>query len=320
MLNNIFFSANAVFPLVILIFFGFCLKHEKFGLFKNPKEFFNQIDRLVFHVALPVYVFNELSATRAETIFNIKLVIYCMSGVLLSFLTFSLVAPIFIKQKTSRGAFVQGVSRSNYAILGLPLAGNLFGDAGLRTATLILPVSVILFNVLSVIVLSLNAENTENQGSVHRIISGIIKNPLIIAVILALPFMLLKISLPTVMQKSLNYIGNISTPLALMSLGAGIDLLVLKNNIKLPLTASLIKTVVSPLIFVIPAVLLGFRDAALVVIFVLFASPTAVGSYIMAKNTKNNYELAGQIVVLTTVICPVTIFAGSLILKSLGFI
>lgn len=320
MLNNIIFSVNAVLPLVILIFFGFCLKHEKLGLFKNPKEFFNQVDRLVFHVALPVYIFNELSGAATENIFNIKLVVYCVSGLLLLFLTLSLFAPLFIKKKTSRGAFIQGVSRSNFALLGVPLAGNLFGHLGLSTAALVLPFAILVFNVLAVVALAVNSDSAENQGNPRRIISGIITNPLIISVILALPVMLLKISIPTVMQKSLSYIGNMSTPLALISLGAGIDLLVLKNNIKLPLTAALMKTVLSPLIFVIPAVLFGFRDAALVVIFVLFASPTAVGSYIMAKNMKSDYELAGQIVVLTTVICPVTIFTGSLILKSLGLI
>jgi len=111
-----------------------------------------------------------------------------------------------------------------------------------------------------------------------------------------------------------------STPLALISLGSGIDLQILKSKVRLSLIASLIKTVVCPIIFVIPAILLGFRDAALVVIFVLFAAPTAVSSYIMAKNMKSDYELAGQIVVLTTTICPATVFIGSFILKSLGLI
>ena len=320
MLSNIIFSVNAVFPLVILMFLGFCFKQEKLRLFKNPKEFFNQIDRLVFHAALPVYIFNELSATRTENIFNIKFMAYSISGLTFSFLFFSLITPVFIKKKTSRGAFIQGVSRPNFALLGVPLTGNLFGNLGLSTAAIILPFAIIIFNVLSVVVLAVNTDNAENQNSAGKIIRGIITNPLIIAVIFALPFMLFDISLPTVMQKSLGYLGGMSTPLALMSLGAGIDFVVLKNSAKLPLTASLIKTVIAPLVFVIPAVLLGFRDAALVVIFVLFAAPTAVGSYIMAKNMKSDYELAGQIVVLTTVICPFTVFIGSLVLKSLGLI
>ena len=323
MLNNIIFSVNAVFPLVILMILGFCLKQKKLGLFKNPKEFFNQADRFVFQFALPVYVFSELSGAQIENIFNANLVIYCMSGLLLSFIIVILIAPAFIKKRASRGAFIQGACRSNFALLGMPLAGNLFGDIGLKTAALILPFVILLFNTVSVIVLAVNAdysENPEKQDTLSRIIGGIIKNPLIIAIIIALPFMIFKISLPTVVQRSVNYIANTAAPLALISLGAGIEPEVLKSKVKLSLIASILRTIVCPVVFVIPAVLLGFRDAALVVIFVLFAAPTAVGSYIMAKNMNSDYELAGQIVALTTIICPVTVFAGSFILKSMGLI
>ena len=323
MLNNIIFSVNAVLPLIILILIGFCLKQEKLKLFKNPQELFNQIDRLVFNVALPAYIFNEISGAEIDEIFDINLVIYCVSGIIILFLLLTFITPVFIRKKASRGAFIQGVNRSNYAILAVPLAGFLFGGAGSGAAALVMPFVVILFNVLAVLILTINAddpESLENQNSMGRIILGIIKNPLIVASIAALPFMLLRISFPQAVQKSVNFIAGMSTPLALIGLGAGIDLRVLKNKVRLSLIASLFKTVICPAVFIIPAVLLGFRGAALVVIFVLFAAPTAVTSYIMAKNMKSDYELAGQIIVLTTLICPVTVFAGSLILKSLGLI
>ena len=323
MASSIIFSLNAVLPLVILILLGFCLKQEKLGLFAEPKAFFNQVDRLVFHVALPVYIFNDLAEAKMEEIFDAKLVLYCVGGILLSFLLLVFIVPLFIKQKASRGAFIQGIYRSNFAILGVPLAGNLFEGVGSRTAALVLPFAVSLFNILAVVILSINApspEDAQSKGSVGKIALGVIKNPLIIAIIIAVPFMLFKITLPALLQKSVNYVASMSTPLALVSLGAGIDLRVLKSKARLAFAASAIRTALSPLLFVIPAALLGFRDSALVVIFVLFAAPTAVSSFIMAKNMKSDYELAGQIVVLTTAICPVTVFLGSFILKSMGLI
>ena len=322
MLNNVIFSVNAVLPLVILIFLGFCLKSKKLGLFKEPQEFFGQVDRFVFHAALPVYIFNELTGAKAGDIFDIKLVVYCMSGLLLAFLLLVMIAPVFIKAKPTRGAFIQGVCRPNFALLGMPLAGNLFGELGLGTAALILPFVLPLFNALSVVVLVINsdAESGGKHGSAGKIISGIIKNPLIISAVLALPFMIFDISFPAALQKSINYIANTAAPLALVSLGAGINLQSLLNKGRLSLTAAAFKTVFIPAVFVAPAALLGFRGAALVVIFVLFAAPTAVGSYIMAKNMQSDYELAGQIIAVTTVICPFTIFAGSLILKTLELI
>jgi len=327
--DNIIFSINAVFPLVILILLGFILKQKKLRLFKEPKNFFDQIDRLVFNVALPVYIFNDIYSAKIENIFNIKLVIFCVSGIVISFFLLILLTPLFIKNKASRGAFIQGVYRSNFAILGVPLAGNLFGDMGSSTAALILPFAIPLFNVLAVTILTVNSNNSDNtanaqnpksQNNVRKIVLGIIKNPLIISIILALPFVLFKIALPAVIEKSVNYVSNTSTPLALISLGAGIDLQVLKSKVRLSLIAAVFRTMICPLLFVVSAVLFGFRDAALVTVFVLFAAPTAVSSYIMAKNMNSDYELAGQIVVLTTLICPLTVFIGSLILKSFGLI
>jgi predicted permease len=99
-----------------------------------------------------------------------------------------------------------------------------------------------------------------------------------------------------------------------------VDLLVLKAKIKLSLSAALIKTVLCPILFFIPAYLLGFGKDELTVIYVLSAAPSAVASYIMAKNMHSDAELAAQILALTTVICMVTIFAGSFILKSIGVI
>jgi predicted permease len=336
MLDDIIFCAEAVFPLVILMFLGMFLKNQK-KIVANPKDFFTHAEKFVFTFALPVFVFNEISQSEVGAIFNAALVLYCVAGIIVLCLLLSVVTSVFIKDKKSRGAFIQGIFRSNFAILGVPLAGNLFGDTGSATAALILPFIIVLYNSLAVIILTVNSDNSDNldnsdesdnldnsenrrKSSIKKIMTEIIKNPLIIAIFIGLPFMLFNLELPVILQKSVTYVSNMSTPLALLSLGAGVDLLVLKAKIKLSLTAALIKTVLSPAVFVIPAVLLGFRDEALTVIFVLFAAPTAVSSYIMAKNMRNDAELAAQILGLTTLICPVTIFTGSFILKTAGVI
>jgi len=321
LLNNIIFSVNAVLPLVVLMVLGFFLKHGRLGLFSDPKEFFNQVDRFVFHVALPVYIFSELTGAKIEDIFNLRLVIYCMAGLLLAFFLLALLVPLFIGPKPTRGAFIQGVCRPNFALLGLPLANNLFGELGLSTAALILPFVLPLFNALAVVILTVNSESAASGGNnARKIVLGIVKNPLIISVLLALPIMIFDVSFPAAIQKSVGYVANTAAPLALISLGAGLEMRTLKSKGRLSFAAAAFKTVVIPAVFVVPAAALGFRDAALVVIFVLFAAPTAVGSYIMAKNMKSDYELAGQIVAVTTIISPFTIFAGSFILKTLELI
>jgi predicted permease len=276
----------------------------------------------VFHVALPVYIWNEIASADASNAFDSGLVIFCVTGIIASFAILVITTPLFVKSRPSRGAFIQGVYRANFAILGVPLAKNLFGDEGGAAAALILPFAITLFNVLAVTVLTINSEGTDGKArpDFKKILIDIAKNPLIITIFIALPFTVFKWKLIAPLQQSVNFFANTSTPLALISLGAGIDIATLKGKIGLSLTAALTRTAVLPVIACVPAILLGFRGAQLVVIFVLFAAPTAVSSYIMAKNMRSDYELAGQIVALTTAICPVTVFAGSFALRWLGFI
>jgi hypothetical protein len=176
---------------------------------------------------------------------------------------------------------------------------------------------VVLFNTMGVVVLTMHSEET-HEKNIKRIFMEVVKNPLIRAIVIGLPFMVFDIRIAEVLQRCVNYIGATATPLALISLGAGVDLHLIRSKARLALSAALIKTVLCPFLFVLPALLLGFGKEEIAVVFVLSAAPSAVASYIMAKNMNSDANLAGQILTFTTIICPVTIFAGSLLLISIG--
>jgi hypothetical protein len=178
---------------------------------------------------------------------------------------------------------------------------------------------VLLFNAMGVVILTVHSDGMR-KGGMKEILTEVIKNPLIRAILIGLPFMFFEMDFPVAVQRGINYIGNTATPLALIGLGAGIDLSLIKNKVRLAVSAALIKTVACPLAFVSVAVLLGFSGEEIAVIFILSAAPSAVASYIMAKNMGSDANLAGQILTLTTVMCPVTIFAGSLLLKTMGLL
>ena len=323
MLENIIFSATAVLPLIILIFFGMFLKRQK-KLFTNPDDFFSQLEKFVFNVALPVYIFGQIAQAEIDRDFDAGLVLYCVSAIILLCAALTIITPVFIKSKRARGAFINGICRPNFVLLGVPLISNLTDGAGVAAAVLVLPFMVPLFNIMGTVILAVHADEDAGSGarenSIKKVFAEVVKNPLIRAIIIGLPFMIFSIEIPDVIQRSLNHLSNTSTPLALISLGAGAQLHALKSMIKLSLAASLIKMLVCPVIFVAAAVLMGFRGEALAVIYVLGAAPSAVASYIMAKNMHSDAELARQILGLTTLMCPGTIFAGSLILKSTGLI
>lgn len=307
---------NAILPVFIMVILGWIIKKKSF----LPQSFFDGADKFVFKVALPCSLFVGILAGDAEKLKQtLPLILFCGAGISAVFVLACITVPIFIKDNAKRGAFIQGVNRGNFAILGLPIAKNLFGDVGETTAAVVMPVAILLVNVYAVIILTVYAPSDVKKSPLEtakNICFSIIKNPLIISVSLGLVVMLLGIKLPTFAQKTLNELSDTVFALALMSLGAGFSFEALKGRIGTSAIAALLKTVASPLVAVTVAVALGFVGVELGIILIFFGAPTAVSSYIMAKNMKSDYETASQILLISTLLCMFTLFVGIFILKS----
>ena len=122
------------------------------------------------------------------------------------------------------------------------------------------------------------------------------------------------------MDKALVSVGNLSTPLALIAIGAGFSTGAAVKKLKLTLSAAVIKLIVIPGIFLPLAAYMGFRNEEMVALLILTGAPTTVSSYIMARNMDNDSVLASSIVVVTTLLSSVTLTVTIFILKHSGLI
>ena len=319
MLDNLVYSINSILPIFLLVVLGALLK--KWG--KITESFTEIADWIVFKIALPVMLFLEVASCSISDDFDGKLVLFLVISVTTVFTLVSVIVALLMKDNSKRGAFIQGMCRSNFAILGVPLAENMFGEAGGKTIAIVMPFIILMFNSYSVIILSMfsgSEKHKLDKKSVLGIIKNVVTNPLIIAVVLAIPFMLFDITIFTAADKTLGYLSALATPLALLSLGANFKTESLRGRVSYAALAALGKTVIVPAVAVTVAALCGLRGPALGVVLICFGSPTAVTSYIMAKKMDNDHDLAAQILLLSTLVCVVTIFAGIFILKTLALI
>jgi len=319
LLANFIYSVNVILPVFILVSLGILLKKWKI----IGDDFSNSVDKLIFRLGLPAMLFLEVSAAEISEAVNLRMLLFVGITVPLMFLTATVIVCLTVKEDPKRGAMIQGICRSNFAILGLPLIGNMFGESGVREAALIMPLTIILYNTLSVTVLSVFAPKEVKlppAKTAVKILKNIVTNPLIIGVVLGLPFMFFDWELPLVADKTLRYLSNMVTPVALISLGSTVKLKSFGGYFRLAAVSALSRTVLVPAAAVTAAALLGFRGATLGTLLILFGTPTAVSSYIMAKNMKSDHELAGLILLLTTMICLFTVFVGIFILKTLNLI
>lgn len=316
MLDNLIFSINAILPVFIMVILGWILKNKNF----LPEDFFNSADKFVFKVALPCNLFIGILAGDVEKLKEaMPLMLFCAVGITALFVLACIIVPIFIKDNAKRGAFIQGVYRGNFAILGLPIAENLFGKAGETTVAVVMPAAIMLVNVYAVIILTVYAPSEVKKTPIKTaadICVSIVKNPLIISVLIGLVFMILGIKLPSFVEKTVTELSDTVFALALMSLGAGFSFDALKGRVGTSVIGALVKTAAAPIVAVFVAVALGFRSVELGVILIFFGAPTAVSSYIMAKNMKSDHEMASQILLISTLLCMFTLFVGIFILKS----
>lgn len=309
-MSIILFTANIVGPIFLLIILGILLKQAKLvnGIFVS------QTSKFVFKVSLPALIFLKIATITITEAFDGKLILTALILVLFITGISWFLSSILTKVPADKGVFIQGSFRSNFAIIGLALIANLIGEGQLGKASLVLAFVMPLYNILAVLALTIPFKE-ERKYDYFQTIKEIGKNPLILAAVFAAPFSIFQIELGSIFTTTLTYLAKIALPLALISIGASLNLRNLKKASKLSFAAMFNKIVIFPILAVSTGIFLHFDSNQLVILFILFASPTAIASFIMADAMGSNSKLASDIIVLTTLFSIITLSMGIIIMK-----
>ncbi len=319
--DNFIFSLNVTIPIFLVILLGYILRRIGF----LTEGFVAVANKYVFTVALPVMLFQDIATSDIIQNASGSFVLFCMLVTIAMFLLVWLFAYLILKDKTMVGAFAQGAARGSAAILGVAFVENICGNAGM--APLMIVSAVPFFNILSVIILTFSAEMGKGEKGVgnkkaviRKSVINILKNPIIIGIVAGIPFALLNISIPTIPTRTIQYISQTATPIALLAIGAGFDGKQALTRLKPALLASFIKLVALPALFLPLAYKQQFASSEMVAILIMLASPTTVSCYIMAKNMGNDEVLTSNIIVITTLLSSVTLTFWIFLLRNLGCI
>ena len=305
-------SFNVVLPLFLMIVLGYSLKRIRV----YDEHTISGVNQLVFKVFLPLLLFINIYQTDVAGVFDLKLMLVAVLGVLGSFFMTWLIIAWIEKDNRKRGVLIQGIFRSNFVIFGIPVTTSLFGAEATGAAALLVAVIVPIFNMLSVVILEIYRGSRIN---VPKILKGIITNPLIIGSVTGLLCLLLHIKIPLVLEKTISDLSKVTTPLALVILGGAFTFSSMKGNVKQIAIGVLGKLVIVPVICLSFALLIGIRGVGLAISMSIFASPTAVSSFSMAKQMDGDADLAGHLVVLGSMLSVVTMFIWIFIFKQGGF-
>ena len=304
-------SANAVLPMCLVMALGYGTR--RLGWIR--REEISAINKIAFRIFLPCLLYYNVYCSDLSGSFDPLLMAYAVGGVLLTFglsIGYTLLTE---KLPERRGVMIQGMFRSNYVIMGIPVATALLGADQLGTVSILIAVIVPLFNMLAVVVLEVF--RGQKPKPLH-ILGQIAKNPLVIGSVLGILTLAAGIRLPHILEQTIQNISAIASPLQLFLLGAFFQFSGLKTYRRELVTVSAAKLIVAPGLFLGLGALLGFRGVAFVSLIGVFASPTAVNSFTMAQQMGGDAELAGDIVVTTSAVSILTMFLWIFLFKSLG--
>ena len=312
-MDALIYSLNATVPIFVIILIGFYLRRK--GVINEG--FISSANKINFKLALPCMLVIDMMNIDLEADLDPKYILFCAIVTTISFWTIWGLAKIFIKDKKIIGAFVQGSFRSSAAVLGTALIVNIYGNSSMAPFMMI--GSVPLYNIFSVIVLTFEAD-TKQEKTIGKAIKGIFTNPIILSIALGLILARLHVTFPVMLDSTISTIGRMTTPLALLAIGAGFSTSEAVKKFKPALVASMLKLVIIPLVFLPMAIKLGYRNEELIAILIMLGAPTTPSCYIMAKNMDNDADLTTSIVVLTTAFSAFTITAMLFVLRYYGYV
>ena len=316
MWNDFMFSVGAILPVFGVMVLGFLLRRRGF----LTQGFCQTGNRLVFNLCLPAMLLRQIASMGGVRAADGSFLLYAFAATLAGVLAVWLPAHFFMKDKTQVGAFAQGAFRGNTALLGAALLQSICGSQAY--APLIILAAVPVYNVLSVVVLSLEAGGggTLDRARVLGALKQVARNPILLGILAGMPFALTGRSIPLPADKVLSMLGGLASPLSLLVIGAGFRWQAALEKRRTTLLAALVKLVLLPAAALPPAAALGFRGEALVALLVMSGTPSAVSSYIMAENMGNDGALANGIVAVTTLLSAVTLTGWIFLLRTLQLI
>ncbi len=315
MFSNFVTAFNTVLPLCMLIALGFFLRQK--GKIGNLTQ--KESNEVVFKALLPFLIFKNIFYTNFKTDFNLRLIIFSIGIIFLQYIIATVLAfSIEKKDSKTKGALIHTVFRTNSLIYGMAILINLYGNNRLGSASVAMALTLPFTNTLAVFTLE---KFRGGKMSYKNLLIGVAKNPIIVATFIALLLRAVGIdNFPGFINMSIATLAELTSPMALLFLGASIEPSKIKDNVRNLVYGITTKLIVSPAIVIALAVYMGFRGVDLAAIMCITGGPTAVTAYSMAASMDSNADLTAEMVTFTTFLSCGTIFCWIFILMQMGML
>ncbi len=311
MLQALSIAFHAIVPLFLIIAVGYTVK--RLGWI-GPEEV-RRFNKVTFYTFMPVMLFYNIYTSDFSQAVRLPYALFVVGAALGMVAVSFAVTLLAEKMPERRGVMIQAAFRSNFVLLGLPIAAELLPDSNLGVTALMVAIVVPIYNMMSVVVLEYFRGGKPRAGEV---LLAVVKNPLILGSVAGLLVQALHITLPEVLVSFAGKMNSAATPLILLLLGASFETREIARYKKELLVCVGLRLVVFPGALLTLSMLMGLRDIEFVTVLAMTAAPTAVNSFNMAQQLGGDSQLAGSAVVVSTAASFFTLFVWITLFKQLG--
>ena len=312
-------SLGVVFPLVCFMAVGKICRLT--GILDADTS--RKLNGFCFKVLLPCTMFNNvIKAGEAVNASTVRFLLVLMAHSLSWFLLLCLLMPLFIKEKPRRYSFIQAAFRSNSVLFALAVAERLFAGDGGAVGLISVCVSVLVpfYNVLCVLLFKGGKKDGEQRNGVLTLLKDIFTTPLVFSAICGMAVLLLDIKLPSLVSSVIGDLAVCANPLALVVLGADLELGTEKSGALQLLSVCAVKLVLLPLSALLLVRALGYADINTASAVIVTFAPAAVSSYSFAVTMGGDGPFSASAVAWTTVVSVVTVVLWVSVMQLMGLI
>ena len=312
-MDNFLVAVRGIIPLYFFIGIGLFVKFKKLMTYEEVSHF----NKMLFRIFYFIMLFYNTYRTDMQANFRPHLMLYGFSAVLIMFAaTFALVC-FFDKSNRRRSTLIQGIFRSNFIFMGIPLLINIFGDKELGVTTMMIAIIVPTFNVLGVLTMEVLRSDGQHAKPL-QVLKNILTNPMVAGAICGGLCLALGIKIPAPILKPLGQMAGATSMLVLIVLGASFHLSSTKQHMPQLISCIVARLIICPGLILGLAYHLGFHGAELMTLVAIFASPCGTATFTLAQQMGGDPDLAGNEIVFSTAFSALTICTWIALFKSLN--
>ncbi len=300
---------ESLFPIFALIAVGYGFRRGGWV----AEAFWPAAERMVYYVFFPALLVHRVAGSDLVGL-NVWPVFAAVWVVMLLFGGAALLARRALPvDGPGFSSVFQGVTRFNtYVALAVPTA--LYGDPGTIIATMCVAAGIPLANVLCVMVLVGHGTRAA-APSMRTVALSLIRNPLILAIVVGLALNASGLGLPPLVDPFLEVLARAALPVALLAIGAGLDLRAARAAGSVVGATSAIKLLGMPAVMYGVCLGLGMEGLTLAVTVIWAAMPGAPNAYILARALGGDERLMAGIITATTLAATATLPVVILLLE-----